>query len=59
MLDAISGHVAKRIKAGHEHAICIPADIAGLLQGFARLGHISLASQEMLISCAKQVCMTV
>ncbi|KXZ42975.1 hypothetical protein GPECTOR_108g170 [Gonium pectorale] len=55
MLDAIGGHVAKRIRARHIHSVSRPADCVALLQAFADTGHSSVVMPELLAACALQV----
>ncbi|GLC53919.1 hypothetical protein PLESTB_000887000 [Pleodorina starrii] len=54
MLDAVGGHVAKRIRGRHVGAITRPADCAELLRGFADSGHNSVVVPELLRAVALQ-----
>ena len=55
MLDAVGGHVAKRIRARHIHAVTRPADITALLQAYSDTRHNSVMVPELLAACALQV----
>jgi len=48
MLDAVSGYVAKRIRAKALNAVSWPAHAAAILSAYAQLGHTSVVVPELI-----------
>lgn len=56
MLDAVAGYTARRIRAQHLHALARPDDVVALLHALADLGHVTVATRELLSAISLQVC---
>jgi hypothetical protein len=54
-LDALGGHVVKRIRSQNHNAITQIEDLVDLLGAYAECGHVSVVAPELLRACGHQV----